>query len=193
VSSLLLLWMALDSHPTRYSGSWFNALGLPPFDYDQVITLIYLKISISDFLTLFSARTGEKWFWAHVPSKVLLGGACLSLFVSTMVATFWPMGRPDGIPTFGLAYSTDAEHQTQHRLMPLYVWLYCIFWWFVQDVAKVFAFQLMDKWDLFSFRTMTDPSYQFIEARKAATPGTENPNAPMLVNGDKPKNYGSSH
>jgi H+-transporting ATPase len=151
VSSNLLLWMALDSfkNPTT---SWFGGLGIPALTPGHVVTMLYLKISISDFLTLFSARTQHDWFWSYAPSKILLVGACLSLTVSTLVASLWPDGAPDGIQTVGLAHGNS----TGLHLLPLWVWLYCIFWWFVQDAAKVFAYKVLDKYDLFEYRTISE-------------------------------------
>jgi H+-transporting ATPase len=193
VSSLLLLWMGLDSYGTHYEHSWFKALGLPSLKYDQIVTMIYLKISISDFLTLFSARTADKWFWSHAPSKVLMGGASISLLISTLVATFWPEGHPDGIHVHGLGYAEEAANATQHHLMPLYVWLYCIFWWFLQDVAKVFAFQIMDMYDLFSYRTLADARAAFERVPGFGTAGGDS-STPMLVNAEtKTKTYGTGH
>jgi H+-transporting ATPase len=40
-SSLLLLWMCLDS---AMPGSWFSAVGLPAMPYGQIITAVYLKV-----------------------------------------------------------------------------------------------------------------------------------------------------
>ena len=39
-------------------------------------------------------------------------------------------GAPDDISALGLAYG-------DYTLMPLWIWLYCIFWWFIQDTFKV--------------------------------------------------------
>ena len=33
--------------------------------------------------------------------------------------------------------------------MPLFVWLYCIFWWFLQDAAKVYTFYIVKKYNIF--------------------------------------------
>ena len=53
-SSLLLLHAALDSNnPSGY----FAHFGFPPLEYGKIITMIYLKVALSDFLTLFSCRT----------------------------------------------------------------------------------------------------------------------------------------
>jgi len=82
-SSLLLLWAALDSN--NPSGV-FAGMSLPPMEYGQIITMIYLKVSLSDFLTLFSARTQTDFFWNVRPGGILLAAAMLSLIISTFLA-----------------------------------------------------------------------------------------------------------
>jgi H+-transporting ATPase len=99
LSSILLLWAAIDSgNPTGIFQRW----GLPFIEYDQIITMMYLKVSVSDFLTLFSARTHSGFFWTMRPSPILLGAATLALGLSTIIACLWPASRPDEIPTRGL-------------------------------------------------------------------------------------------
>eukprot|EP00596_Hydrurales_sp_CCMP1899_P003690 CAMPEP_0119049444 /NCGR_PEP_ID=MMETSP1177-20130426/64741_1 /TAXON_ID=2985 /ORGANISM="Ochromonas sp, Strain CCMP1899" /LENGTH=777 /DNA_ID=CAMNT_0007026693 /DNA_START=155 /DNA_END=2485 /DNA_ORIENTATION=+ len=56
LSSLILLYILLQS---SVPGSMFSGLG--GLSYGQITSAIYLKVSISDFLTLFSARTGADW------------------------------------------------------------------------------------------------------------------------------------
>jgi H+-transporting ATPase len=41
LSSLLLLWAALDSWNPH---GLFHRIGLPGIEYDQIITMIYLKV-----------------------------------------------------------------------------------------------------------------------------------------------------
>jgi H+-transporting ATPase len=157
VSSLLLLWMTLDSIQT-YEHSWFYKMGLPPADYPHIITTIYLKVSISDFLTLFAARTQTKPFFAYGPSKILFFGAVGSLALSTCVAAFWPSSSPDGVHTVGLAQLSEGQpDMPSQRMMPLFVWLYCLVWWFVQDWIKCACYVWMDRFDVFSYRTFMDP------------------------------------
>jgi hypothetical protein len=62
-SSLLLVGLVLDS---PNPGSLFQKWGLPVPYYGKLVTMIYLKVSLSDFLTLFSART-EGPFWSMMP------------------------------------------------------------------------------------------------------------------------------
>ncbi|KAF5221589.1 P-type H+-ATPase [Trypanosoma cruzi] len=153
VSSLLLLWMALDSHDTS---SWFYNLGIPPVSEGQIVTMLYLKVSISDFLTLFSSRTGPNWFWSFRPSLVLLLGAVVSLATSSCVASFWPDRKMDNITVIGLSHGDG----TAHRLLPLWVWIWCIGWWFIQEIVKVLACKVLERFDIFSYRTISEGKWQ---------------------------------
>jgi H+-transporting ATPase len=150
-SSLLLLWMALETiTQENYAHSWFNTLGIPQMDPPHIVTMIYLQVSVADFLTLFSGRTQDRWFFAYRPSLILLVGAFLSLSVSTIVACFWPPSSPDNINTIGLVRDGLAGY----GFLPLWVWLYCLFWWLVQDVFKMLTFKVLDHFDLFQYRTI---------------------------------------
>ncbi|RNF07462.1 P-type H+-ATPase [Trypanosoma rangeli] len=80
-----------------------------------------------------------------MPGFVLLTGAVISLMVSSVVASFWHESRPDGLLTEGLAWgNTNSE-----RLLPLWVWIYCIVWWFIQDIVKVASHKFMQWTDMF--------------------------------------------
>ena len=115
------------------------------------MTMMYLKVSLSDFLTLFSARTNDGFFWSSRPSWMLLTGACISMGVSTLIACLWPANVAtfwtDGIPTRGLVVGT------RYKLWPLWVWIYCIVWWWIQDACKVAAFWVLRKYNLFNFNS----------------------------------------
>jgi H+-transporting ATPase len=131
LSSLLLLHFLLDSWS---EDGFFHKLGLDGVQYGQVITAIYLKVSVSDFLTLFSARTSSHFFWKVAPAPMLFGGALFALTASSLVAIFWPKSNPDEIPTEGLKDDIGLF---------FFVWIYCLIWWFIQDIAKVLAYKCM--------------------------------------------------
>eukprot|EP00244_Chara_vulgaris_P014500 TRINITY_DN90_c0_g1_i1.p1 TRINITY_DN90_c0_g1~~TRINITY_DN90_c0_g1_i1.p1 ORF type:complete len:986 (-),score=224.87 TRINITY_DN90_c0_g1_i1:2450-5407(-) len=139
-SSLLLLWAALDSWR---AGSLFDSIGLRPVEYGQIVTMIYLKVSLSDFLTLFSSRT-QGWFFTQRPGILLFIGAGISLGISTIIASVFPRVHFEHMPIEGLAHS-----EAVYKLWTLWVWLYCIFWWFVQDACKVGAYKLVVKYNVF--------------------------------------------
>merc|ERR1712232_89135 len=70
--------------------SMMRQLGLGGISYGKITSSIYLKVSVSDFLTLFSARAGGDWFFMVKPAPILLCGAMIALSCSTCFAMFWP-------------------------------------------------------------------------------------------------------
>jgi len=140
-SSLLLLWGCLDSWNPH---GWFAAFGIGGVAYRHITTIIYLKVSVSDFLTLFSARC-EGFFWTSRPANILLGAGTLALSLSTALAIGWPSGYLDDIPVEGL-----GRHPNQ--LLFLWVWFYCIVVWFVQDLAKVICYKILLHYNAFGIK-----------------------------------------
>ena len=140
VSSLVLLYLLLDSWREE---SFARLVGIGGISYGKVTTAIYLKVSVSDFLTLFSARAGGDWFWKVPPAPILLMGAAIALTCSTLIAMFWPESKPDNILTTGLLVD-------QPYLLVLYIWIWSLVWWFVEDAAKVLCRWLVDKHNYFN-------------------------------------------
>jgi H+-transporting ATPase len=127
LASLLLLWCCLDSYSHN---SVFHAFGLPHIELGKTIMASYLQLTVSGFLTLFSARTGPKPFWSTLPGTVLTAGAVFSLVVSTVIACAWQPGKLDGRAIQGLAAGGD------YHIWAIWVWLYAIVVFFIQDAAK---------------------------------------------------------
>jgi H+-transporting ATPase len=141
-SSLLLLHWLLDA---QSPDSFFAKLDLGGLSYGQITTSIYLKVSVSDFLTLFSSRTGGDWFWSKRPANILIGAATIAISMSLILALSWPAARPDEIFTLGLARNVPYQ-------LFVFILFYCIVWWFIQDAAKVILFKFMDKFNIFGIR-----------------------------------------
>ena len=51
--------------------------------------MMYMKISLSDFLTVFAART-RKPFFSRMPGGLLFGAATVALGTSTLFSAYWP-------------------------------------------------------------------------------------------------------
>lgn len=102
----------------------------------QVVTMMYLKISLSDFLSLFAARSPTWSFFAKAPGKPLIVAFVLAVGLSTILAVTWPLG--DG------ASKIDGQ-------MAAVVWVYCLVWFLVQDAAKVATVRLMERNYRFDF------------------------------------------
>ncbi|GBG70142.1 hypothetical protein CBR_g6273 [Chara braunii] len=139
-SSLILLWAALDSWRV---GSLFDKMGLKPMAYGQIVTMIYLKVSLSDFLTLFSSRT-RGWFFTQRPGLLLFCGAFISLGISTIIASCFPKVEFEHMPLEGL-----ANRSAEYKLWTIWVWLYCVLWWFIQDACKVGSYYFVIKYNVF--------------------------------------------
>jgi len=98
--------------------------------------MVYLKISLSDFLTLFAART-RTWFWERRPGYMLGAAALVATGSSTILSLFWNDILPsnDDNTMVGLRHSKYAV---------VAVWVYCLLWFFAQDAAKVASYWLLD-------------------------------------------------
>jgi H+-transporting ATPase len=159
ISSIILLYMCLDSWN---DGSAFQVLGIGGMNYGQVSTAIYLKVSISDFLTLFSARTHDGFFWSTRPSKILMVCAAIALFISTMLACFWPKGIVDGQHVEGLALGNN-------KALAVWVWFYCLLWWVVQDAAKVVTYKFLSQFNVFGINDVMDKDLMRNESDSSLT------------------------
>ena len=169
IGSLLLLHWALDSsHPA----SLFAKLGLPALPQAKLASMMFLVVGAMSFLTLFAARE-QSWGWTSAPHPVLSIASVISLFVTTMLASFWPapsasllrnllsdipvLGLSRAIPEGGVPGAVgDADLDLRSRtyaLWPLWTLLYCFFWFGVQDVFKVVTWKLLLAADAFGLRT----------------------------------------
>jgi len=139
ISSVNLLYVLLHSWD---EGSMMKTLGLGGISYGKITSSVYLKVSVSDFLTLFSARAGGDWFFMVKPAPILLFGAMFALTCSTCFAMFWPKSYPDGIQTEGLV-------QSPPYMLEVFVWTWSLSWWLAEDAAKVFCRWIVTKNNIF--------------------------------------------
>lgn len=110
--------------------------------------MIYLKVSVSDFLTLFSARGGEGFFFSIRPAPILVGAGCFALGLSTALACMWPKSNLDNVQIEGLALGEE-------KIMAVWVWVYSILVWFVQDTLKVLAYKFLRAFNLLGINDNT--------------------------------------
>eukprot|EP01098_Paradermamoeba_levis_P005722 TRINITY_DN2399_c0_g1_i3.p1 TRINITY_DN2399_c0_g1~~TRINITY_DN2399_c0_g1_i3.p1 ORF type:complete len:274 (+),score=69.97 TRINITY_DN2399_c0_g1_i3:183-1004(+) len=142
LSSLILLYCCVDSWRP---GSLFDRWGIGGLVYGHIINVMFLKVAVTDILTLFSSRTGEHFFWSRKPHPVLLVACCLALTLSTILSLFWPCGELDKVPVCGLAREGAG-------LIALWVWIYCILIFLLQDCFKVGVYKLMLHFNFFNVR-----------------------------------------
>merc|ERR1712178_16672 len=139
ISSVNLLYILLHSWD---EGSMMRTLGLGGISYGKITSSAYLKVAVSDFLTLFSARAGGDWFFMVKPAPILLAGGIIAVSCSTCFAMFWPKSYPDGIQTEGLEQSPPYTLQ-------IFVWSWSLSWWIAEDAAKVFCRWIVHKNNIF--------------------------------------------
>merc|ERR1719440_2454513 len=140
ISSVNLLHILLHSWD---EDSLMRQLGLGGISYGKITSSVYLKVAVSDFLTLFSARAGGDWFFMVKPAPILLCGAAVALTCSTCFAMFWPASFPDKIETEGLLESPPYHLQ-------IFVWSWSLTWWLAEDAAKVFCRWIVHKYNIFN-------------------------------------------
>jgi len=126
ISSVVLLDLALDGADD--SGG-LAVFGLGGLNFGEIQTLMYLKMSLSDYGSVFNART-KGWMWSRAPDKVVVYAALFAVSCATLLAFTWPFGA-------GME-SIDAKTIA-------FVWAWSILWVLIQDAAKVLNYQLMAK------------------------------------------------
>lgn len=156
LSTLLVLAPALYSW--QPGATWQN-LGMPAITYGQITTIVFMKVSISSFLSLFSARTGNNFFWKSMPAPVLLVASGVAMFITTMLATFWPSQSLSGIPILGMGLQIP-------KYLSAVIWLICIIWLFISDFAKVGLYMLLEKYNVFDINGTLAKENQAKEAAR---------------------------
>ena len=139
ISSLILVAYCMHAnyaHPGDFMGVVFGSRDRTYLTWHEVRTILYLKVSISDFLTLFSARTAG-WFFERPMGRYLAIAAFFALSVSTLLALFW------GDIFAGLAGAYMASLRNSKGAV-LATWAYCVLWWFAQDAIKVLSHYYWD-------------------------------------------------
>eukprot|EP00927_Polykrikos_kofoidii_P061846 TRINITY_DN56677_c0_g1_i1.p1 TRINITY_DN56677_c0_g1~~TRINITY_DN56677_c0_g1_i1.p1 ORF type:complete len:911 (-),score=148.05 TRINITY_DN56677_c0_g1_i1:172-2904(-) len=121
-SSLLLLRVVLRCGDPN---SLWRLVGLPELRYAQIQTVMYLKISLSDYVSVFNSRC-QGWMWSRAPSKLVLAAACFAMIVATLLSLVVPPDmEPIETPVVG------------------FVWAYVMCWAFIQDAAKVATYAVL--------------------------------------------------
>jgi len=135
---MILLVLILKANYYKLSGS-SSTTGLMFGEQGYVTwmearTIMYLKISISDFLTLFSART-RVWFWERRPGYAL-GVACIvATGSSTLLSLFWDKIMKD---------QDSYMKGLNGSYACLSTWAYCVAWFVLQDICKVLTYKMLE-------------------------------------------------
>ncbi len=113
IESFLLLWI----------GIYYFHMN-PVTQLAMIQTFIFLKLAVAGHLTIFVTRT-HKPFYAIMPGKWLLITAIATKIAATIVAIYG----------FGLITPIPAW-------MAGFVWLFCIIWFFIEDLTKLAIYKM---------------------------------------------------
>mmetsp|Transcript_24554 Transcript_24554/g.4080 ORF Transcript_24554/g.4080 Transcript_24554/m.4080 type:complete len:138 (+) Transcript_24554:2197-2610(+) len=119
--------------------AFFDGFGIDRFEYGEVLTVIYLKVSLSDFFTVFAARTND-FFWSRKPGKALL----IAFIVATMCATF--------LSVYWFLNLSGNDNSNIPDMKPVswkvagFIWGFNLIFFMLQDVLKVLELKLFAKY-----------------------------------------------
>ena len=97
------------------------------FRYEQLQTMVFLQISLSTSMTIWSVRSHGSAFRSGLPGRSLFGASVSAMLVASLLAWKWPFAELEQLPL---------------RLVG-WVWLYCAGWFCVQDTAKLGIYKLV--------------------------------------------------
>jgi len=99
--------------------------------WGEMQTMMYLKISLSDFFTVFAARC--RWaFWERRPGYALTAALVVATGCSTMFSLIWPF-PPDTSKYLNMK-------PLSHSYAALMVWIYVLLWFVGQDCVKMLTY-----------------------------------------------------
>uniref|UniRef100_A0A0G4HRF0 P-type H(+)-exporting transporter n=1 Tax=Chromera velia CCMP2878 TaxID=1169474 RepID=A0A0G4HRF0_9ALVE len=102
--------------------------------YGQVLTAVYLKVSVSDFLTVFAART-RGFFVQRAPGRALGCAFVFSTAVATTMALVWALP----------AMKADAALESIPWDLALLILAYNVVFFLLQDCSKVLTYNYLDR------------------------------------------------
>ena len=120
-TGLLLAWGLQAAHD---KGPLAGMLSGRPDIYPRLQTAVFLKLALSNILTVFAART-RSYCWTRPPAPALWCTAFVAACMYSVMATNWP--EADGMAPIGGG-------------LALLIWLFALLTFAVQDTIKVLTF-----------------------------------------------------
>jgi len=87
IESVIMLSMALN-HLHGSTSPVLSAFNIDSMNYGEVLTLMYMQVSIAGFLTVFAART-TSFFFSRKPGNLLLSACIVANLITTFFAAYW--------------------------------------------------------------------------------------------------------
>lgn len=146
ISSMLLLVLGLKANKGAQP-NWFSNLlgshvskktGAYYLEFEELRTLMYMKISLSDFLTVFSGRC-RGFFFERRPGYALSCAFVFATGCSTLLSVFWFFSDHES------AENPDPMKKISFKTC-FTVWVYNLLWFIAQDIAKVCLYYVLNRY-----------------------------------------------
>jgi H+-transporting ATPase len=129
-SSFAFLLVALSHMDSHKPNIIFDYFRIPAYSYGQVLTAVFLKLSISNYLTIFSVRSST-WFFCSRPGIELGITSLTALSTTTIICKYWVLNiQPKNSVVVASMHSIDWN-------TILIVWTFCFIIFIVQDLLKM--------------------------------------------------------
>ncbi|WP_432800382.1 plasma-membrane proton-efflux P-type ATPase [Poriferisphaera sp. WC338] len=96
------------------------------FTHEEIQSLIFLKLAVAGHLTLFVARTPNFFLKAPYPAPIVLWAAIVTKALASLLVGFG-FGLITPVPWYAIGI----------------VWIYCICWIFIEDIAKLAVYRAL--------------------------------------------------
>lgn len=128
-SSLAFLLLTLKNMNSNTPNSFLEFFSIDPLSYGEVLCGVFLKISLSLFLTVFSART-KGVFWSRMPGRLLSLSTISAMVIATLISLFW-------------SFNDNNDNSSEPVMKPisakfvLFIWIFDLIFFLIQDLLKI--------------------------------------------------------
>jgi H+-transporting ATPase len=129
-SSLAFLLISLKNMNNNNPNSFMNFFGIEPLNYGEILCGVYLKTSLSLFLTVFSARS-RSWFWTRMPGKLVIFSVVAAMIASTVISLFWALDDSED------KYHGNPNMNPINANLVIFIWVYDLVFFVIQDLLKI--------------------------------------------------------
>lgn len=129
-SSLAFILITLKNMNSNNPNSFLSFFGIGPLNYGEILSGIFLKISVSMFLTVFSARS-RSWFWSCLPGRMITVVTGAALLVVTLLSLFWVFDIGDE------SLNGNPNMKPISIDFVVFIWLFDICFFIIQDILKI--------------------------------------------------------
>ena len=130
LSSVAFLLIGLNHMSPDNPSVLFTSLGIEVFNYGEILNAIFLKVSISNYLTIFSVRCRGS-FAMNLPGKAVFSMGFVSMAVSTLLSKYWFLNLQ---PKNSVIIANLSPLPWR---MVILIWVYDFFVFLAQDIVKI--------------------------------------------------------